>query len=128
MRFIMIMYPNPKTTYVGSGMPDAESVAAMTRYNQKLTDANVLLSLDGFQGPDKGVRVRYINGKASVSEPPFSEANEIVGGYWMIRVGSLAEAVEWATRIPAADGDMVEVRQVFEMSDFPADVQRAAKL
>ena len=61
-----------------------------------------------------------------MTDGPFIETKEVVGGYWMIQVNSKEEAIEWARRCPAGDGDVIEVRQVFEMSDFPADVQRAA--
>ena len=126
MRFVMLMHPDPLTAYVGTGVPDAESVAKMTAFNRTLIDAGVLLSGDGFHGPDKGARVRYAGGRTTVSDGPFPEACEVMGGYWMIQVPSKEEAVIWARRIPAADGDMVEVRQVFEMADFPPDVQEAA--
>jgi hypothetical protein len=102
-----------------------EAVAKMTKYNQALTEAGVLLSLDGLQGPDKGARVAFSGGRPTVTDGPFAEAKELIGGYWMIRVKSKAEAVEWARRCPAGEGDVVEVRQVFEMSDFPPDVQAA---
>lgn len=128
MRFLMIMHPDPKTAYAGPGTPPVDAVEKMTRYNRALVDAGVLLSADGLQGPDQGFRVRYRGGVPTVTDGPFAEAREIIGGYWMIQVSSPEEAREWARRIPAADGDMVEVRRVFEMEDFPVDVQEAAKL
>ena len=72
------------------------------------------------------VAVLGAGGTPSVTDGPFAEAKEVVGGYWMIQVRDKEEAVEWASRVPAADGDVIEVRQVFEMSDFPEDVQAAA--
>ena len=126
MRFVMLMHPDPRTAYAGPGVPDAESVAKMGVYNRALMDAGALVSADGFHGPDRGARVRYAGGRATVSDGPFPESREILGGYWMIEVASKDEAVAWARRIPGADGDMVEVRQVFEMSDFPPDVRIAA--
>jgi hypothetical protein len=123
MRFMMFMIPNVKEE---DWMPSAEAVAAMSKYNESLTKAGVLLSLDGLQPPAKGARVSFSGGKPRTIDGPFTEAKEIIGGYWMIQVKSKAEAVEWASRCPAADGDVIEVRQVFELSDFPPEVQRAA--
>jgi hypothetical protein len=123
MRFMMFMIPNVKEE---NWMPSAEAVAAMSTYNDSLTKAGVLLSLDGLQPPGKGARVSFSGGKPRTVDGPFAEAKEVIGGYWMIQVKSKAEAVEWASRCPAADGDVIEVRQVFEMSDFPPEVQKAA--
>jgi len=127
MRFMMLMIPNIPDT-AADWEPTAEAVEAMTRYNEELTKAGVLLALDGLHPPEKGARVSYAGGRPTVTDGPFAEAKEVVGGYWMIQAGSKEEAVEWARRIPGADGDVVEVRQVYEMSDFPADVQEAAQL
>jgi hypothetical protein len=123
MRFMMVMIPNIKEE---NWMPSVEAVAAMNKYNESLTKAGVLLSLDGLQPPAKGARVSFSGGKPKITDGPFAEAKEVIGGYWMIQVKSKAEAVEWASRCPAADGDVIEVRQVFEMSDFPPEVQKAA--
>jgi hypothetical protein len=98
----------------------------MGKYNDSLSKAGVLLSLDGLQPPAKAARVRFGGGKPKVTDGPFAEAKELVGGYWMIQVKSRDEALEWATRAPMEDGDIIEVRQVQEWSDFPPDVQKAA--
>ena len=127
MRFMMLMIP--KVYQEGAPadfMPDAAAVAAMSRYNESLQRAGVLLALDGLQSPAAGARLRFSGGKPSVTDGPFAEAKEVLGGYWMIQVKSKEEAVEWAKRCPAQDGDMIEVRRVYELSDFPADVQKAA--
>ena len=126
MRFMMIMVPNIPDE--ANWSPDPDAVAKMGRFNEDLNKAGVLLSLDGLQPPAKGARVAFSGGRPEVKDGPFTEAKEIIGGYWMIDVSSKEEAVEWATRCPAADGDMIEVRQVFEMSDFPQEVQDAAQL
>jgi hypothetical protein len=105
--------------------PTAEEVGAMSKYNDELGKAGILLALDGLQPPEKGARVSYADGKTTVTDGPFAEAKEIVGGYWVIQAKSLDEAVEWAKRCPMTGGAAIEVRQVFEMSDFPADVQEA---
>ncbi|MGH7582153.1 MAG: YciI family protein [Gemmatimonadales bacterium] len=128
MRFMMLMIPN---AYRGGKTdpnfrPDAEAVAAMTRFNQELSKAGILLALDGLHPPASGARVGFSAGKAKLLDGPFAEAKEVLGGYWMLQVKSRDEAIAWALRVPAADGDIVEVRQVFEMSEFPPDVQKAA--
>jgi hypothetical protein len=88
--------------------------------------AGVLRGLDGLHPPSMGARVSFSKGKSSVTDGPFIETKEVLGGYWMIEVGSKNEAVEWAKRCPASDNEVIEVRQVQEFSDFPADVQEAA--
>jgi hypothetical protein len=126
MRFMMLMIPNIPQQPEG-WMPQAEDVERMMGYNQELTKAGVLLALDGLHPPASGARVSYDGqGGVSVKDGPFAEAKEVLGGYWMIDVSSREEAIEWARRVPAGAGDVVEVRQVFEMSDFPEDVQQAA--
>ena len=107
-------------------MPDAKAVAAMMKYNESLQKAGVLLALDGLHPPSMGARVSFSGGKPKVTDGPFAEAKEVLGGYWMIQVKSKEEAIEWASRCPASDNEIIEVRQVQEMSDFPADVQQAA--
>ena len=124
MRFMMLMIPDIPAQE--DWMPDAEAVAGMMRYNEDLAKAGVLLALDGLHPPASGARVSYGEGGVTVKDGPFAEAKEVIGGYWLIDVSSREEAVEWARRVPGASGDVVEVRQVFEMSDFPADVQAAA--
>ncbi len=116
MRFMMLMYPGAKAE--AGGLPDEKAIAAMTKYNEELTKAGVLLGLDGLQPSSKGARVHYKGGKATVTDGPFTEAKELIGGYWMIQVKSREEALEWARRVPASDAEMIEVRQVFELSDF----------
>jgi hypothetical protein len=124
MRFMMIMIPNIPDE--ADWTPSAEAVAAMTRYNDELTKAGALLSLEGLHPGSKGARVSFAGGRPSVTDGPFAEAKEMIGGYWLIQARSKEEAVEWASRCPAAEGDVIEVRQVFELADFPPDVQEAA--
>jgi hypothetical protein len=126
MRFMMLMIPKGYEKAGPGAVPDAKAVAAMMKYNESLQKAGVLLTLDGLQPPSKGARLSFSGGKPKVTDGPFTETKEALGGYWMIQVKSKEEAVEWASRCPASDGDVIEVRQVFEMSDFPADVQDAA--
>ncbi len=126
MRFLMLMYPGIDTTAEG-WEPSAEDVAAMSRYNEELSKAGALLSLDGLRPPSEGARVSFAGGAPTVTDGPFAETKEVVGGYWLIQAASKQEAVEWATRCPASPGDTIEVRQVFEMEEFPEDVQAAAR-
>jgi hypothetical protein len=125
MRFMMLMIPKGYEKAEPGTVPSAEAVAAMMKYNEQLQKAGVLLALDGLHPPSTGARVAFAGGKAKVSDGPFTEAKEVVGGYWMIQVKSREEAIEWATRCPG-DDCTIEVRQVQELSDFPADVQKAA--
>lgn len=126
MRFLMLMIPKGYEKAAPGAMPDAKTVAAMMKYNESLQKAGVLLALDGLHPPSMGVRVSFSGGKPKVTDGPFIETKEVLGGYWMIQVRSKEEAVEWASRCPAADGDVIEVRQVQEFSDFPADVKEVA--
>ena len=126
MRFMMLMIPKGYETAAPGTMPDAKAVAAMMKYNEALQKAGVLLALDGLHPPSMGARVSFSAGKPTVIDGPFAEAKEVLGGYWMIQVKSKEEAVEWASRCPAADNEVIEVRQVQKFSDFPADVQLAA--
>jgi hypothetical protein len=126
MRFMMLMIPKGYEQAKPDAMPTPEAVTAMMKYNQSLQQAGVLLALDGLHPPSSGARVSFASGKPIVTDGPFPEAKEVVGGYWMIQVKSRAEAIEWAKRCPACDNQTIEVRQVHEFADFPADVQKAA--
>ena len=126
MRFMMLMIPKGYENAAPGTVPDAKAVAAMMKYNEELQKAGVLLTLDGLHPPSMGARVSFHGGKPKVTDGPFTEAKEVLGGYWMIQVKSRAEAIAWASRCPAGDNEVIEVRQVQEMTDFPADVQQAA--
>ena len=126
MRFMMLMMPKGYEKAAPGATPDARAVAAMMKYNESLQKAGVLLALDGLHPPSMGARVSFSGGNAKVTEGPFAEAKEVLGGYWMIDVKSKQEAIEWASRCPASDNEVIEIRQVQEFSDFPADVKAAA--
>ena len=126
MRFMMLVIPKGYEKAAADFVPPADLVARMTKYNESLTKAGVLLSLDGLHPPIKGTRVRFSGGKAKVTDGPFTKSKELVGGYWLIQAKSKEEAVEWAKRAPMQDGDIIEVRQVQEIEDFPPDVRKAA--
>ena len=127
MRFMMLMIPKGYETAKPGTMPEPKAVEAMMKYNESLQKAGVLLALDGLHPPSMGARVTFQGGKPKVTDGPFSEAKEVLGGYWMIQVKSKEEAIEWASRAPMGDNEIIEVRQVQEMADFPADVQKAAE-
>src|SRR5271169_1540974 len=129
MRFMMIIsskdYENAKPGWV----PDFKEMEAMGKYNEQLQKAGVLLALDGLTPPaTMRARVTFKSGKSIVTDGPFTEAKEVVGGYWIIQVKSREEALEWASRIPGKDNEMVEVRRMFELTDFdpevPKDIQK----
>jgi hypothetical protein len=123
MRFMLFMYPEISEE---EWAPSAEDVAAMSRYNEELRKAGMLLSLDGLHPPAEGARVSFSGGETTVTDGPFAEAKEVVGGYWLIQARSKEEAVEWASRCPGQDCT-IEVRRVFELEDFPQDVQEAVE-
>jgi len=126
MRFMMLMIPKGYESAAPGTVPDAKAVEAMMKYNEALQKAGVLIALDGLHPPSMGARVSFSKGKPIVTDGPFAEAKEVLGGYWMIRVNSKAEAIEWAKKCPGGDNETIEIRQVQEMEDFPEDVQKAA--
>lgn len=137
MRFMMFMIPPEYQSDAPAEQkanddfaPSKEAVEAMTKYNEELAKAGILLSLEGLHPLLKGARVTFTDGKTTVTDGPFVEAKEVVGGFWMIDVKSREEAVEWAKKCPAVkvqSGAVIEVRQVFELSEFPEDVRKAAE-
>ena len=126
MRFMMMVIPKGYESAALEAASRADAVAKMMEYNRTLQKAGVLLALDGLHPPSAGARVSFSGGKATVTDGPFAEAKEVVGGYWMIQVKSKEEAIEWASRCPGSDNEVIEVRQVQEFADFPPDVQQAA--
>ncbi len=126
MRFMLLMIPKGYEHAKPGAMPDAKAVEAMMKYNESLQEAGVLVTLEGLHPPSMGACVTFSGGKPKVIDGPFAEAKETLGGYWIIQVDSKKEAIEWAARCPASDNEIIEVRQVQEFSEFPADVQAAA--
>jgi hypothetical protein len=126
MRFMMLMIPKGYETAKPGTVPDAKAVEAMMKYNQALQEAGVLVSLEGLHPPSMGSRVSFAKGKPVVTDGPFAEAKEVLGGFWIIKVNSKAEAIEWAKKCPGGANEVIEIRQIQEMEDFPADVQKAA--
>ena len=125
MRFMMLMIPRGYENAAPGTTPDPKAVEAMMKYNEELQKAGVLLALDGLHPPSEAARVSFAGGTPTVTDGPFAESKEVVGGYWMIQVRSRDEAIQWATRCPAGPNETIEVRQVFEMSEFPPEVQEA---
>jgi len=126
MRFMMLMIPGGYEQAEAGTTPPADAVAAMMRYNESLEQAGVLLSLDGLHPPVEGARVTFSGGTPTVVDGPHIETKEVLGGYWLIDVASKEEAIAWASRCPAGDNEVIEIRQVFEMEEFPDDVREAA--
>lgn len=124
MRFMMLMIPAGYESAAPGTMPDdTEQVDAMMAYNRSLQEAGVLVACDGLHPPSMGARVRFDTGRPVVTDGPFAEAKEVLGGYWVINVASRDEAIEWAKRCPGAVNEMIEVRQVMETEDFPQEMQ-----
>jgi hypothetical protein len=120
MRFMMIVKANADTE--AGALPSSEELATMGKYNDQLIAAGILLAAEGLQSSANGFRVKFEGGgQTSVTDGPFSESKELVAGFWIIDVKSKEEALAWAKRIPFSHGEEVEVRKVFETSDFPAD-------
>lgn len=122
MRFMMIIIPKvyqpdtPVEERAKEGFtPSKEDIAEMSKYNEELIKADALISLDGLRPQSEGARVSFSNGAVKITEGPDIQTNEVVGGYWIIDVPSKEEAVNWAKKVPAKDGDVIEIRQIFEM-------------
>ncbi|HZC94937.1 MAG TPA: YciI family protein [Bradyrhizobium sp.] len=126
MRFMMLMIPLGYETAPPDVQLDPARVQAMMKYNEALKDAGILITLDGLHPPSMGARVSFATGKPVVTDGPFTESKEVLGGYWMIDVTSREEAIAWAKKCPASENEIIEIRQVQEMADFSEEVQQAA--
>lgn len=124
MRFMLLMIPKGYESANPETMPDAKAVEAMMKYNELLQQAGVLLSLEGLYPPSAGARVTFNGGNPKVTQGVSPNVKEVLGGYWMIQVDSKEEAIAWASRCPASDNEIIEIRQVQEFEDFPEDVQQ----
>jgi hypothetical protein len=123
MRFMMLMIPAGYETAPPDVQLDPALAAAMMKYNEELQKAGVLITLEGLHPPSMGARVSFATGKPLVTDGPFAEVKEVLGGFWMIDVASRDEAIAWAMRCPASPTEVIEIRQVQEMADFSLDVQ-----
>ena len=126
MRFMMLMIPLGYESAPPDVKLDPERMAAMMRYNEELRDAGVLITLDGLHPPSMGARISFSTGKPIVTDGPFTESKEVLGGYWMIEVDSRQAAIEWAKKCPASTNEIIEIRQVHEVTDYPEEMQRVA--
>jgi hypothetical protein len=121
MQFMMLMIP---AVYQGGKkvdpgfVPDPKKVQEMMRFNEELGKVFKILSLNGLHPVNTGARVSFTQGKTSVTDGPFIETKEVLGGYWLIEAPSKAEVVQWTQRCPAEEGDVIEIRQVFDAADF----------
>ena len=120
MRFMMIVKASKESE--AGALPSRELVAAMGKFNEEMMNAGVMLAGEGLHPSSKGVRIAYSGQKRTVTEGPFAHPGELIAGFWLINVKSRQEAIDWASRVPFADGEVVELRQVFEASDFPEDI------
>ena len=126
MRFMMIHFPKAYETAKPGWVPDFKEMEEMGKYNEELGKAGVLLALDGLTPPaTMSARVTFKDGKSKVTDGPFPETKEVIGGFWIIEVKSREEALEWASRIPAKDDEMVvEGRRLFHTTAFDPETQR----
>jgi hypothetical protein len=126
MRFMMLMIPRAYGQAAPDAMPDAAAVRRMMEYNESMRKAGVLIALEGLHPPAGSTRIAFAGGKPQIVEPPFPDVREALGGYWLIDVGTQDDAIGWALRCPADEGDVIEIRQVQEFAEFPAEVQAVA--
>jgi hypothetical protein len=125
MRFMVIVKAN-KDSEAGA-MPDEKILTEMTKFNEELGKAGILLAADGLHPSSKGARVRFSGSKRTVIDGPFAETKELIAGYWLWKVKSKEEAIEWLKRAPFGEGAEVEIRQVFEPEDFGAEFTPEAR-
>ena len=124
MRFMLLMIPHGYENAAPGTIPDdVDAVSAMIAYNASMQEAGILISCDGLHPPSMGARVSFPGRKPTVVDGPFAEAKEVIGGFWIIDVPSRAAAIEWATRCPGGENEVIEVRQIQEVEDYPAGVQ-----
>ena len=129
MRFMMLMIPGAYQGAEGQKAgadfaPSLDDMQEMMKFNEQLAKSGNLILLDGLHPPSMGARVSFKGGKPMVVDGPFAESKEVLGGFWIINARSKEEAVEWARRVPAKEDDVIEVRQIFDMEEFPEDVQK----
>jgi len=121
MKFMMLMIPAVYQGGKGPGpdfVPEPEKVAQMVQFNEEMGKALKILDLNGLRPQDSGARVAFGGGKASVTDGPFIESKEVLGGYWLVEADSKDEVVAWTKKCPADEGDVIEIRQVYGEEDF----------
>ncbi len=127
MRFMLLMIPKGYETAGPEIDLDPQAVEKMMQYNDALQKAGILLACDGLHPPSSGARVSFRGGKPTVTDGPFAEVKEVLGGYWVIEVASRQEAIEWAKRCPGADNEIIEVRQIQQFDDYSEPVQKVVE-
>jgi hypothetical protein len=120
MRVMVIVKANKESE--AGVLPKKELLARMGTFNEELVKAGVMLAGEGLQASSKGKRVKFLEGKRTVTDGPFTESKELIAGFWLWQVRSMEEAVEWLKRAPFAKGEEVEIRRVFEAEDFGAEL------
>ena len=121
MQFLMLMIP---AVYQGGKkvdpdfVPDPKKIEEMGKFNEELGKALKILSINGLHPQNTGARVAFGQGKPNVTDGPFIETKEVIGGYWLVEAPSKEEVLKWVQRCPADPGDVIEIRQVFELADF----------
>jgi len=123
MRWMILVIPKGYESAEPDTTPDPAQLKAMQAYNKELFDAGILRAMDGLDAPAAGARVTFDTGKPVVKDGPFAEAKEVLGGYWLIEVGSKEEAVGWAKRAPMSPNEILEVRKVHDYKDWPAEMR-----
>jgi hypothetical protein len=127
MRFMMLMIPGGYEKAAPDTTPSLDAIEKMMKYNYELGAAGVLVSLDGLRPLSSGARVSFATGEPVVTDGPFVETKEAIGGYWILNVKSKEEAIAWAKKCPASANETLEIRPFFELEDFPQDVQDGAR-
>ena len=130
MRFMVLMIPKvyqPGQKLDPNFAPPVDKMAEMSKFNEELEKAGAMLTGEGLQPLTKGARLTYAGGKPTVIDGPYIEAKEVLGGFWMLKASSKQQVVDWMKRCPADPGDVIEIRQVQELEDFPVEIQEAVK-
>jgi hypothetical protein len=126
MRFLVMVKP-PREAYEAGMMPSPTLVTNMGKFNEELIKAGVMLSGEGLHPSAKGARIKYNAGKPTVIDGPFTEAKELIGGFWLLKANSKAEVIEWLRRCPFEGDEEVEIRQIHDEEDFSAAMQDPAR-
>lgn len=121
---MMLLPAPPDVLEKADSSHNPELVRAMHKYNDEMKKAGVLLLAEGLHATSKGARIKVTGGKKVVTDGPFTEAKEVIAGFWLIQAQSQEEAIEWAHRCPLAEHGLIEIRQVFEKTDFPPELQK----
>lgn len=116
MRFVVLVHPGK--AYEAGAMPSAEQLTEMGNFNEELAKAGILLAAEGLHPTSKSTRLKFASGKASATDGPFTESKEIIGGFWIVEGKSKEEVVERFSHAPMEDGDMLDIRPIFEAEDF----------